>query len=211
VKRLGMKNSGMVFSILAAALLLATPAVVRADCPYDHVKVGQQGGQLVLDFWQLYRHCQVDYKNPYGMDYYQWADAGIFYTRAEPGFALSTEPAIALPGTPLTDYHLMIERVSASSDLEFLNDNWQNILVNDGDMISLSSVAEQHLHMRYVVYDNPDEARWVTYRLVDSLGTYQASEPFTVYFGAVPEPATVSLLGAGLTTLLIRRMRRRSE
>jgi len=191
----------------AAAALVLAPSPARAGCTLDHIAVGQAGGTLVMDAGQVYRHWNADWGVPNtGQTWYEWVDAGWGHTSDEPGFALM-EPN-PFPGTPLVDYHIQVERISATPGLEIIADPWTVVLAADGDRLSLSDWPDHHVHMRYNVYNSPDEAYALTFRLVDTVGPYLPSEPFTVVFGApLPEPATLALAALGALGVILRRRR----
>ena len=181
-------------TICMAALAFGPGAsVALADCPYDHLLVGQDEGTLVLDMSQLYRHWNADWAthpNPYGQEYYEFTEMyGGGYIRVEPGFAENTDPAFALSGTRGADYNILVERVFATPDLLFFDDLMAPILTADGATLTLSNYANHHVHMRYSLPDglDPTLPYTVSYRLMDTTGPYADSEVYTLDLGAVPD------------------------
>jgi hypothetical protein len=205
-------------TICAVVLAIgATASAVLAECPLDHLKVGQDAGTLILDTSQLYRHWNTDYgtnPDPFGQEYYEFEAIDPFFgggfTRVEPGFAEITDPTFALRGIRGTDYNIVLERVFATPGLLFFDDSMQQVLTVDGATYPLSNYVDHHVHMRYVLPAGMDPTLpyTVSYRLTDSTGTYADSEVYSFNLGAaVPEPATLSLLTIG-GLAVIRRQRR---
>ena len=172
------------------ALTMAAPAVL-ADCPYDHLLVGQDAGKLFLDLSQLYRHWNTDWAtnpNPQGQEYYEFSEMyGGGFIRVEPGFSENDDPMYALTGTRGEDYNIVLERFYARAGLELRDDSMSLILENDGDTYVLSDYPNHHVHMRYVLGAGADPGLpyAVSYRLRDSTGTYADSDVYTVNLGAV--------------------------
>ncbi len=181
-----------ILCIAVLALGVSVP-VVRADCPYDHLLVGQDEGTLFLNTSQLYRHGKADWSaspDPYGQQYYEFTEMyGGGYIRVEPGFSQNNDPTYALNGARGVDYNILLERVYATPGLELFDDLMTSILVSDGALFVLSDCANHHVHMRYYLRDGSDPTLpyAVSYRLKDETGTYADSEVYTVNLGAVPE------------------------
>lgn len=180
---------GMAFCT-AVLTLSAAASVALADCPYDHLLIGQDEGTLFFDTALLYRHWNVDWgtnPDPYGQSYYEFTEMyGGGYIRVEPGTSENTDPTHALQGTPAVDYNILLERVFATPGLEFFNDLMQPILTADGETFALSGYPNHHVHMRYYLSDglNPTLPYAVYYRLTDTTGTYGDSAVYTFSLGA---------------------------
>ncbi len=194
------------------AVVVAAPA--HAYCTLDHFLVGQQGGALWVDDWQVYRHWKEDYAEPYAEAYYELMDWRLMlgcWGRTEPGFGEVIDGVhdLSLVGTPGVDYDVCVERLYATPGLEMYDDNFNPLLEADGDDFALSAgYINHHVHMKYVVWDDPTAHYEVRYRLVDSLGNLAPSAPFSVHFGApAPEPATLGLIVAGGLSVLLGRRR----
>ena len=94
-------------------------------------------------------------------------------------------------GTANVDYQIWFEIVDISPDffIQTDDDTW---LSEVGDTYNLSDWPEHHVHMQYRAYvpqnPPPDDPFYVTYRLVDEIGPYGSTPPFSVVFNA-PAPA----------------------
>ncbi|MCK4340611.1 MAG: hypothetical protein KAY37_02660 [Phycisphaerae bacterium] len=158
-----------------------------------------------MDKQQIYRHGDLS------EGYYPLSWSPIFgcWSVGEPGFSDTTDPAYGFPpeielsGTPNMDYQIWFEILDISPNLKIRMDDgawlWQI-----GDCYNLSTWAEHHVHMKYRAYvpqdPPPDYPFWVTYRLYDELGPYEASEPFICVFNE-PAPAVEATLPAYEGTL----------
>lgn len=184
--------------ILAVGFSVAT---LHADCPYDHLLLGQQEGTLFLDLSQLYRHWNVDWgtnPDPYGQNYYEFtAMYGGGQIRVEPGISDHTDPQYALDGVRGEDHSIQLQRVHASPGLELYDDTMDLVLATDGATLSLASYPNHHVHMRYHLPEGLDAARpyVVSYRLKDAMGGYADSDIYTFFLGAEPHPGDTDLDG----------------
>lgn len=167
----------------------------------DHFFLGQEDGKLFVDKSYIYRHGQSpDPSGPYPYNgYYSMSWSSIYgcWSVGEPGFSDTTDPAYGFPpeielsGTPNVDYQIWFEILDLAPDLKIRTDDgtW---LTQVGDRYNLSDWNEHHVHVKYRAYvpqtPPPAHSFHVTYRLVDELGPYESSEPFTVVFN-VPAPA----------------------
>jgi hypothetical protein len=194
-------------SLIAACCLLVAAAwtcPVKADCPWDHVAIGQAEGRLIVDTSDVYRHWNADYTSnpqPYGREYYEFMPlfpAG--YSRVEPGTASSLNPADALPGEQGVDYRIHLKREFATPGLE-LYDGVTPILESDGASYYLNDPQEEdpmHVHLRAFIPSNPTSIYVVKYSVWDGLDDgdrYLPSEPWLVFFGDHPQPGDANCDG----------------
>lgn len=202
--------------VFVAALAIAQSASVQAvhgGCAFDHFHIGQDSGVLVVDTSAVYRHWNADYgtnPDPYSQQYYEFMDMyPSGYIRIEPAFGETEDPAYALTGQRGVDYNIFVQRMSSVGPLEMFDEYSQPILENDGDTICLSDHENHHIHTRYVTHQDPHQPYSVTFMLFDDMGTYGPSQPFTVRFGAMPEPACAVLLAVGVFHAMVSRRRAR--
>ncbi|MGD8451372.1 MAG: dockerin type I domain-containing protein [Phycisphaerae bacterium] len=175
---------------LAVALWLSPPA--QAECPLDHFFLYQQDGQLQIEKSRVYRHgdpIEGFYPLAWSNIYQRWSVG-------EPGFADTTDPAYGFPpeiqlvGEPNVDYQIWFEILDLSPNLRVqMNDGtWLDAI---GQQYNLSNWPEHHVHMKYCAYvpgsPAPDYPFYITYRLVDDFGLYDATPPFSLVFN-VPTP-----------------------
>jgi len=147
---------------------------------------------LFVNKTRIYRHgepAEGYYPLSWSFIYQRWSFG-------EPGFSDTTDPAYGFPpeiqlvGTPGVDYEIWFEIVDLSPDFKiWTNDGkWLDTI---GQRYNLSDWPEHHLHMKYCAYvpqhPPPDYPFYVTYRLVDDLGPYEATPPFSLVFN-VPTP-----------------------
>jgi hypothetical protein len=175
---------------LAAVFLVASDA--RGECPLDHYFLAQEDGLLFVDKSRIYRHGDTT------EGYYPLSWSAIYqrWSVGEPGFSDTSDPAYGFPpeieleGTPNVDYQIWFEVLDLSPDFKiYMNDgSW---IEDIGDRYNLSNKAEHHVHMKYCAYvpgsPAPDYPFYVTYRLVDDIGPYQSTPPFSLVFN-VPTP-----------------------
>lgn len=175
---------------VVANYVLATG--VRADCPLDHFFLAQEDEQLFVSKVRIYQHgdpLEGYYPLTWSPIYQRWSVG-------EPGFSDTTDPAYGFPpeiqleGTPGVDYEIWFEILDLSPDFKIqMNDGtWLDAI---GERYNLSNWPEHHVHMKYCAYvppsPPPDYPFYVTYRLVDDIGPYAPSPPFSVVFN-VPTP-----------------------
>jgi len=149
-----------------------------------------------------------------GEGYYplSWSTIYQRWSFGEPGFSDTTDPAYGFPpeiqlaGIPGVDYEIWFEILDLSPDFRIqMNDgSWLDAV---GERYNLSDWPEHHVHMKYCAYvpldPPPDYPFYVTYRLVDDLGPYQATPPFSLVFN-MPTPtveATEPVYGGVLPSL----------
>ncbi len=178
--------------ILAFVASSALVADLRAECPLDHYFLQQEDGQLVLDKSRVYQHG-VPAEGYYPLS---WSAIYRRWSVGEPGFSDTTDPAYGFPvenqlaGAPGVDYEIWFEVLDLSADFRIqTNDGtWLDTI---GERYNLSNWGEHHVHMKYCAYvagsPAPDYPFYVTYRLVDDLGLYQPTPPFSLVFN-VPTP-----------------------
>ncbi len=190
--------------LLTSILITSFVARVHADCPLDHFRVGQHDGRMISDNWQVYRHWNQDYgsnPNPYAQSYYEWIQTIMgSYNRTEPGPGYIDDPNYQFPGTPNVDYRIMLQRIYASPDMS-IYEGVSPILLNDGDAVCTSTYTDFHFHMRFLVADEPNRARYVMLRYYDDFfdpndpnaGGYAPSLPWVVHYGAEPNYYSLDL------------------
>ena len=102
------------------------------------------------------------------------------------------DSVILLAGTPNVDYQIWLEILDLPPVDFRLKMEDGTILAEVGDRYNLSARNEHHVHITYRAYvpetPPPTDPYWVTFRLVDDFGQYEASEPFVCVFNA-PAPA----------------------
>lgn len=138
---------------------------------------------------RIYRHgdpAEGYYPLSWSFIYQRWSVG-------EPGFSDTTDPAYGFPpeielvGTPGVDYEIWFEILDLSPDFKIqINDPNGTWLVAVGQRYNLSDWSEHHVHMKYCAYvpqnPPPDYPFYVTYRLVDDVGPYQPTPPFSLVF-----------------------------
>ncbi len=178
--------------VVAIVISYAIATGIRAECPLDHYFLGQEDELLFVEKSQVYRHGVP------GEGYYplSWSPIYHRWSVGEPGFSDTIDPAYGFPpeiqleGTPGADYEIWFEILDLSPDFKIqMNDGtWLDAI---GDRYNLSDWTEHHVHMKYCAYvpesPTPDYPFYVTYRLVDDLGPYQPTPPFSLVFN-VPTP-----------------------
>lgn len=177
---------------LVIAMLAVWAPGAQAECPLDHYFFYQADGGLCLDKSRIYRHgdpTEGYYALTWSAIYQRWSVG-------EPGFSDTSDPAYGFPpeilldGTPGSDYQIWFEILDLSPDFRIqMNDGtWLDAI---GQRYNLSTWPEHHVHMKYCAYvpssPPPDYPFYVTYRLVDDLGTYRATPPFSLVFNT-PTP-----------------------
>ena len=201
------KMSRRTNTLLTALLVLSAPAAI-AECPLDHFFFYQEDGDLRVDKSRIYRHgdaAEGYYPLSWSFIYQRWSVG-------EPGFSDTSDraygfsPEMQLTGISGMDYEIWFEIVDLAPDFKIqMNDGtWLDAI---GQRYNLSSWPEHHVHMKYCGYvpqsPRPDYPFYVTYRLVDDVGTYSATPPFSLVFN-VPTPtveATAPVYRGGLPSV----------
>ena len=182
-------------TFVIATLVLGLPAAI-AECPLDHYFLYQEDGRLCVEKSRIYVHGDA------AEGYYPLSWSAIYqrWSVGEPGFSDTTDPAYGFPseieleGTPGVDYEIWFEILDMSPDL-MIRTNDGTWLDAAGERYNLSNWDEHHVHMKYCAYVDqspaPDYPFYVTYRLVDDLGLYESTPPFSLVFN-VPTPTVES-------------------
>ncbi len=185
--RSGEMVSRRITIILALVIGSTLVASANAECPLDHYFIKQANGRLLVDTIRIYQHG-VPGEGHYALS---WSPIFQRWSVGEPGFSDTTDPAYGFPlesqleGTPGLDYDICFEVLDLSPDFKIqMNDGtWLETI---GDRYNLSNWTEHHVHMKYCAYvpnsPVPDYPFYVTYRLVDDLGLYQPTPPFSLVF-----------------------------
>jgi hypothetical protein len=131
------------------------------------------------------------------------------YSRTEPGTGSSLDPNVALSGDQGTDYRIYLKREFATPGMEFY-DGVTPILAADGDSMYLYDEYDEdpmHIHLRMFLESDPEEIYVVKYSVWDQLAdgdSYEASDPWLVFFGAHPAEGDVNCDGeVNLTDLTV--------
>lgn len=178
--------------LLTVAAGFMLPTGVHAECPLDHYFLAQEDEQLFVEKSRIYRHgdpLEGYYPLTWSPIYQRWSIG-------EPGFSDTDDPAYGFPpeiqlvGTPGVDYEIWFEILDLSPDFMIqMNDGtWLHAI---GQRFNLSDWPEHHVHLKYCAYvpasPPPADPFHVTYRLVDDVGPYAATPPFSLVFN-VPTP-----------------------
>lgn len=183
------------------------------DCPLDHYRIGCNADgiagtaddvQLFVDCSQIYRHSDPSHSsNPTWLFWHYPMYYSAMYSRyqiGEPGFDVITDDSSRqLVGAANSDYCLWIECVRVRTGLTARNTGYGITLQQPGDRFCHSTMPESHIHLQYRLSAPAGQTistpYWITYRVVDSLGKYEASEEFTLVFFADPLPGDVVVDG----------------
>jgi hypothetical protein len=177
--------------------LLLTAIVCAAGCPLDHYQIGinadgiagtDDDDRLFVDCSQIYRHSDPD--NSGGQTWLYWHYPLYYnerynrYQIGEPGFDLIyNDPNRQLQGTANTDYQLYVECVSLRTGLSARNTTLGVLLDSVGDRFCHSTFTDPHIHLEYRAgAPLADEPYWITYRIYDAKGRYEATNHFTLIF-----------------------------
>ena len=135
------------------------------------------------------------------------------FAEAEPGWeAVEVDEPGEIDAIDITMPHqISLQRVSFDAGFEMYEPPFSPVLTSDG--MSYQFIQEDppvetgfHNDLIYANFGNLGDTFAATFQLVDPSGTYGASEPFTLNFVNVPEPATAALLLMG-TVAVVRRRR----
>lgn len=186
------KRSTLHLTLAAAVLASVAAPQTRGDCALDHYFLLQEDDALILDKCRIYRHGDP----AEGFYPLTWSPVYACWSVGEPGFSDTSDPAYGFPpefqlvGTPNIDYQIWFEILDVAPDL-YLQTEDGTWLTEIGDSYNLSDWPEHHVHMQYracVPQDPPPDCPFhVTYRLIDELGPYGSTPPFSVVFNA-PAP-----------------------
>lgn len=183
------------------------------DCPLDHYRIGcnadgvagtADDDQLFVECSQIYRHSDPNHSSdPTWLFWHYPMYYSAMYSRyqiGEPGFDIITDDtARHLVGTANRDYCLWVECVRIRSGLTARNPSYGILFQQPGDRFCHSTMPESHIHLQYRLSTPSGQSihtpYWITYRIVDSLGKYEASEEFTLVFFADPLPGDVVVDG----------------
>jgi hypothetical protein len=186
------KRSTLRLTLAGAVFASIAAPETRGDCALDHYFLLQDDGKLVIDTQRIYRHGDP----AEGFYPLTWSPIYACWSVGEPGFSDTSDPAYGFPpetmfsGVPNVDYQIWLEIVDITPDfyLQTEDGSW---LTEIGDSYNLSDLPEHHVHMQYRAYvpqDPPPDCPFhVTYRLIDELGPYGSTPPFSVVFNA-PAP-----------------------
>lgn len=193
--------------VLAVVGVLGSSAALRAQHHHEgDFEIGQSGAPL----HQLLLHGDPDILS--GEEaIHLLPGEGLFegmFAADDPGWigAEEDEPNeglyLLLPG-----HQVSLKRIGFDAGFSIFDPTSGPILEADGDQYLFPLDGEGFIHRHLIfVGDGLEGDPWsATFQLVDPSGVHAFTEPFTLSFVAVPEPATVSLLVLGAVGLLRRR------
>jgi hypothetical protein len=203
----------MKINVLCIGLFCAVGIAV-ADCPLDHYLIGVNAdgidgtaddNQLFVDCSQIYRHSDPD--NSGGATWQYWHYPLYYnerynrYQIGEPGFdVIADGSARQLSGTAGVDYQIWIECTAIRTGLSARNIDYGIVLDSTGESFCHSSLSDTHIHLSYrVASPLSDGPYWITYRIYDAFGAYDASDEFTLVF--IEDPATGDVVVDGTVDL----------
>lgn len=150
---------------------------------------------------------------PYALDLVTAGPLAGSYATIEPGWDGLGEdrPAEGLLGL-LSGAGVAVQRISFPVGFSMLDGSLNPILESDGDGHEFSGDPEGpgllwHEHLRFVAEPGttPGTEFLVNMRLTDLNGLHADSDPFTLRFVVVPEPATAACLAVVALSLVSRR------
>jgi hypothetical protein len=173
-------------------------------CPQDHFLIGcnpdgingtSDDNKLFVNCTQKYRHS--DPENNSAATWLNWHYPLYYQPRydryqiGEPGFDVvdSTDPNRRLSGTANIDYRIIVECVSITPGFKAVDTDVIGITLDEaGDSFNHSMLSDTHIHFQYraPASTGGTELQWITFIIYDELGKYEASEPFSIIFGADP-------------------------
>ena len=132
------------------------------------------------------------------------------FAESEPGWeAVEVDEPGEIDAIDITMPHqISLQRVSFDSGFEMYEPPFSPVLTSDGlsyPFIQEATESGFHNDLIYANFGNLGDTFAATFQLVDPSGTYGASDPFTLNFVNVPEPATAALLLMGVVAVVRRR------
>ncbi|AQQ09063.1 hypothetical protein L21SP3_00861 [Sedimentisphaera cyanobacteriorum] len=190
--------------LLSVSLFLLTFSAASAECPLDHIIIGvnEDGIADTEDDNRLFADCRQKYRSSTGWYYlltesifpsYKWriGEPGFDqFQQTNPDAGYTYDPQRALNGSPDEDYKISIECISISTGLRVVHKNYPSFTISQAEQsFSHSEIHElrndPHMHLSFQAVDQTG-LYWVTWKMTDSEGKYESSEPFTLVFNAEP-------------------------